>query len=1082
MKRILLTLPFLFLTLSLTAQVSLRSAEGRWEIVADADPDFVLAYGEGNINPDSISPEMAYMIECYKIGLRQGTTQARANRVRRRASFTNISPLVKSHWAQSSPYNNECPYYDGGSSRSVTGCVATAMAQVLRFWQLPKTMRGTMTYGYVNGNQHRVSHSFDFGATTFDWANMTDSYGLLSNAQQKKAVATLMYACGVATNMRYSNSESAANAWVGCDGINCFFDGLRADYKAFTSDLVLAELQANRPVIFWGQNPSTGGAHCFVIDGSRTDGYFHCNLGWGGGNDGYYLPTDMCGYSNSQNIVRVWPSDERDTYTPISELQGKYATTSSTPATSLEANKWYVMWNSGRAGSPKSNGVGQYITNTSMMPTGESTKYNANQLVRLVKRSSGGYYIQTGVGDYFGAFQQYGGGTTSSNASSYYNISTISSGYFAVRYDTKFYLDTNGPGSTVVGWGSSAPTDIYSNSSWQFYPVTISDMNPTALPIDESAYYTLRNTGNSGSSEGYLVVTESSASQGFATLQGVQRAVGTTDKSRYPDAFDAKNVGAYWQFESTGSTGLYYLRNARTGNYLRSEGTGASNYVLGERSALSISKREDGTLAIIDSRVTSNAAQGYLCATTHPDRQHPVGYWTIDDAGSYWQIEEAELPVAVKSISLNYTMANMLENSTLQLTPILIPSNATANGYTWSSSDTSVATVSNTGLVTALKVGTTTISVSPVSAPTLSATCTVTVSGVEEVENLSDISRNHCYTLQNPGTSSYLLAVADTDNTPTLRGAMSSIENVQSAYTQAADLAAAGTYWQIVKVTPDATDDQFYYLYNLGVQKYLYYTGSGYSFTDAPTPLYLDKRSSGIFTINWGTGGSSTGYMDYLSLDVTSTTPIGKAGAAGGINRFFKIRRTAGVEFPDRMLTTTGGTDPKPTPEEGELYNIRLANTTLYFSTNVVPDHDFTTFSLSAQPETFEIKPVDGVTNGYRITSLNGTHVGHTTINTWDFCNEASTWIINAVDGSETYIYKPGASVGFGVDSREPGAGVYTDKSNTHWVLEQVQTEGVAPLRQENISKPHPIYDLQGRRISVPRSGLYIDNRRKILK
>lgn len=618
--------------------------EGGWRVVTLGDAPIVLAFGEQSLDQDHLSPEFCYLLDCYDAALQTDPTLQTRNKLRRKVQFSNISTLLRTTWAQNSPYNNMCPLYNGGTSRCVTGCVATAMAQVLNYHQLPKTMRGSKTYGYVNKEGKRVSHSFDYGATTFDWANMKNSYSSFASTASKNAVATLMYACGVATNMNYSPSESGANPWVGADGINCFMDGIRAEYKTFSSDDVLLELQASRPVIFSGTNPNTGGAHCFVIDGARSDGYFHCNLGWGGGNDGYYLPTDMAGYSKSQDIVRLWPSDERPSCTPIAELRDKYALARWEPVTSLEVGRWYALWNAGRAGSPFSQGQGQTVLNTSMLPTGESTIYNAAQLIRLVRRSSGGYYIQTGIGDYWGGMSAWGGECrTTANGSAYFSQASIYPGYWSINVNSQCYVDTNGPGGGIVGWNTAAPTDTVSNSSWRILPVTLSDdeISPSPLPeFDAAKRYTLRNTGYS---QGYLVAV--SQDDAHPTLRGVTQdhANGLYPGALYHDEADLEDDGAHWRILT--ESGQQYLQNVLTGKYLTHEGDQKPYIFTTTKRPIHIAAGAGGTYTFN----ASTDSKSYLCAATNVE--NPAAFWEATDEGSIWTVEEAPQPDPLKGVT-----------------------------------------------------------------------------------------------------------------------------------------------------------------------------------------------------------------------------------------------------------------------------------------------------------------------------------------------------------------------------------------------------------------------------------------------
>lgn len=1090
-----------FRTLLTRENVQVVTNADGWRILTRQATPIVLAYGSSTLDSQALPPEFLYMVERYESMMQQPACRKALQSPRRRVRYADIPNLVTCHWAQGDPFNRRIPPYRNVTSHPLTGCVATAMAQVLYTHRMPRTMHGIKTYSYIPQEEglyapdggRRVTLTMDFGSEQLDWANMTDSpwsriTGTASCTEAEgQAVATLMYACGVAASMNYGYQGSGALPTAAAEGINTFFDGLRAEHTSFNEEVVLSDLQAGNPVIY------SAGGHCFVIGGATAAGYFYCNLGWGGDGDGYYLPTDMAGYNTGQSIVRVWKDNVVKTYSPMAELQNKYASALMQPATTIEANRWYILWNSGRCCSPLSEGLGATISNTSLIPQGESTSLVAPQLVRFVPRSGNTYYIQNGLGHYWGSFTSWGGtGVTTSGQGNYFSVGTIAQGYFSLNSNGQCYLDCNGAGSTVVGWNTVAPTDIYSNSSWILYPVTLSDTYEKPIYFNQDDYYTLRNSGHSASSEGYLVATSASVGSKQVTLQGVQRAVGATSYEKYRDEFDANNPGAYWQFISAGGANRYYLKNALTGNYLCSESTTASNYVLGGTTPLVVHRRDDGTLSFIDSKISQKADQGFLCASTHPDRQHPAAFWTESDAGSYWIIAKESLPIPLTAIALSNSTAQLMVGGTLQLKAVLTPENTTEKYLNWTSSNTAVATVNSYGVVTAAGVGTTTITVASQVTPSVKATCVVTVSGGSHVDNFADFSGKVCYTMMNPNSGAYLVSTAAADAHPTVRGVSGSIANAQAAYYGATDLSAAGSYWQVIKSKESGKAA----LYNLGVQKYLAFSNGAYVFTDTPTELYFDDKGLEVFSVNWGTGGSNS-YTDYLALNVGLENPASKGGASAGLNRYWRFSQVTGVDFSELLLPDTGTDpdpkpdpkpDPDPDPEKGDITcAIRLSGTDLYFSTEEVVDNaPVTTYSLQTEKEIFILSPAEGVSKGFYITSTKGKKVGHDVVNSWDFSDDASVWTVSDVTGNPAYIYKPGMLKGFGVNDKAAGKGVFTDKSGQTWVIELMQISGVGALTTDNGQRSTDdgqLYDLQGRPLAVPHRGVVINSsRRKLIR
>ena len=212
---------------------------------------------------------------------------------------TSLDPMIKTHWNQDYPYNNLCPWLDEGY-RGYTGCVATAMAQVMKYHEWPERGTGSHTYTDPNCGQ---TLSANFGETTYRWDLMPNDYDGSWTDEQIEAVATLMAHCGVAVEMMYQPDGSGAYSGDVPGALVNYFgyakDIIRRDRDYYTQsewiEMMKADLDAGRPVYYHGQ--STGGGHAFVIDGYNTDGYFHVNWGWGSQSDDYYQLATLDPYS-----------------------------------------------------------------------------------------------------------------------------------------------------------------------------------------------------------------------------------------------------------------------------------------------------------------------------------------------------------------------------------------------------------------------------------------------------------------------------------------------------------------------------------------------------------------------------------------------------------------------------------------------------------------------------------------------------------------------------------------------------------------------------------------------------------------
>lgn len=210
----------------------------------------------------------------------------------------SVSHLLTTQWSQDDPYWSKCPT-DWRGNRCYTGCVATGMAQIMRYYKYPSSGIGKDTIYY--NNQPYVA---DFGNTSYDWDNMPDTYTGSYTVAQKLAVATLMYHCGIATNMTYSPNGSGAYLSDATQGLANHFGYITKYYgykdypeennydDAAWREVIYRELSANHPILYAGASTANGvnniSFHAFVLDGYDTKGYVGVNWGFGGAGDGYF--------------------------------------------------------------------------------------------------------------------------------------------------------------------------------------------------------------------------------------------------------------------------------------------------------------------------------------------------------------------------------------------------------------------------------------------------------------------------------------------------------------------------------------------------------------------------------------------------------------------------------------------------------------------------------------------------------------------------------------------------------------------------------------------------------------------------
>lgn len=261
------------------------------------------SYDENNLPEGFVSFMEAYQNLYNKVNLGdaealKNLAEIKAWRNKKNASAAStsaVAPLLGNiEWDQTSPYNNMCPRYDSVHV-AATGCVATAMAQVMAYYKYPKQLKADIP-GYVNrwnGIPMEIP-TITREEGVYDWDNMLPKYNKEANAtqQQKDAVAKLMYHCGAAVQMNYG-PESAAS--VSASKLAKYF-GYDADLmmdlnrSTFSLDkwmqIIDTELAAGRPVLYSGQ--ASDGGHQFICDGKDGEGLYHINWGWSGSQNGYF--------------------------------------------------------------------------------------------------------------------------------------------------------------------------------------------------------------------------------------------------------------------------------------------------------------------------------------------------------------------------------------------------------------------------------------------------------------------------------------------------------------------------------------------------------------------------------------------------------------------------------------------------------------------------------------------------------------------------------------------------------------------------------------------------------------------------
>lgn len=378
-----------------------------------------------------------------------------------------VSALISTKWDQDTPYNNLCPYENG--NRSMVGCVATAMAQVMKYWAWPTQGTGSKTYYCQNLSQNV---SANFGTTTYDWTNMPlgpyPYSGSGWNSTQKTAVATISFHAGVSVEMEYGSDGSGAyqqdvpNALRNNFGYAAGMADRYKDGQGMTDtrwkQILKDELDAGRPIIYGGADQSGQSGHCFICDGYNGD-QFHFNWGWSGAADGNFslssLTTQPGGIGGGSYNFTYY----QEAITGISSPNGN-------PDTSAVSNDGLTM-------------ISDFTTN--------ATQYNYGAAIRTTGQvqNNGSTTFSGQIGAIF-----YNSSNTIAKKAAY-NVNNLPSGYYVDMTDTiaggnplvsgtytvkMMYSTDNGSTWTIV-----AP-DVFTNSK-----------NITIVPTgeDETANYSL---------------------------------------------------------------------------------------------------------------------------------------------------------------------------------------------------------------------------------------------------------------------------------------------------------------------------------------------------------------------------------------------------------------------------------------------------------------------------------------------------------------------------------------------------------------------------------------------------------------
>jgi len=319
----------------------------------------VLAYSTENefSKPGEINPEIEFLLEEYSGRISNIIESKLDNSLTKKdwdnyangnisGSAKSVPQMLSTTWDQVGIYDNYCP------TGTPVGCVATAMAQIMKYHNYPET--GVFQHSYVHptyGTQVAM-----FKNTTYDWQNMPNT--------GSDAVALLSYHCGVAVDMDYHPLGSGSQTHYALYAMPNYFkyshDIAYAYIGNYTNEewinLLKSEMDASRPVLYSGSSTASGG-HAFVLDGYDDSDLFHVNWGWGGYGNDYYAIGSLNPVGEDFNTDNAFVYNIEPAVVPEFKAVKKFSdlrTVSSAASPYigfLQAVNGYVAWGIGRDGS-----------------------------------------------------------------------------------------------------------------------------------------------------------------------------------------------------------------------------------------------------------------------------------------------------------------------------------------------------------------------------------------------------------------------------------------------------------------------------------------------------------------------------------------------------------------------------------------------------------------------------------------------------------------------------------------------------------------------------------------------------------
>ena len=314
---------------------NVRGGNGFVIVAGDDRVKPILAYStSGSFDPQNVSEGFEYMLNSFRSEIqyvREHNLTATPDIVAEWNSVSNtgslqqgrqarsvVGPLCQTTWNQNFPYNSQCPEDPEGNGGYVyAGCVATAMGQVMKYWDYPEQGTGSHTYNPEGYAQQTAN----FGETEYHFELMPNALDSLSTEEDYFYIAQFLHHCGVSVDMQYSPNGSGAYSYSVLSALPSYF-GYSCDtdlptlsfwgFSLYTNEqwaqmLKDGGLDENIPLYYSGSDDNGAGGHAFVCDGYDENDYFHFNWGWSGRDDAWCpigaLNTTKYAFNDSNSFI-----------------------------------------------------------------------------------------------------------------------------------------------------------------------------------------------------------------------------------------------------------------------------------------------------------------------------------------------------------------------------------------------------------------------------------------------------------------------------------------------------------------------------------------------------------------------------------------------------------------------------------------------------------------------------------------------------------------------------------------------------------------------------------------------------------